>query len=237
MFKFIADYRDGYKSQNGCAACCCETIHMKPGEINMLSVQYGGWVIPLRGRGLSVNTWFEVVKVNPDVATGGNNAPIVLPFLTTTAIDTAFTGDLATVSSDPEADALTWSLVGLYSPGHGEVTIASNGDFTYTPHSGYEGVDRFYYEVSDGFNKVRGVATVLVGSVPVQLGNPPQPVMVMTQRKQINSEYFEMAVPIAVDPAAPVGDIYRINVRQEAYDCDGNPFYHISCYDVVIGKC
>jgi VCBS repeat-containing protein len=35
-------------------------------------------------------------------------------------------------------------------PQHGQVTVASSGDFTYTPDAGYVGEDTFWYTVSDG---------------------------------------------------------------------------------------
>ena len=43
--------------------------------------------------------------------------------------------------------------------------------------------------------------------------------------------------PVAISPGAKVGDIYRLTIRAPAMDCDGTTYYHVSCYDITIGKC
>ena len=51
--------------------------------------------------------------------------------------------------SDPDSDPLS-VLAGTYVTAHGSVTLASNGDFTYTPNSGFVGTDSFTYTLQDG---------------------------------------------------------------------------------------
>jgi hypothetical protein len=50
--------------------------------------------------------------------------------------------------SDPEGAALTASL--FSHPLHGSVALAADGSFSYTPTTGYTGMDAFLYRVSDG---------------------------------------------------------------------------------------
>jgi N-acetylneuraminic acid mutarotase len=50
--------------------------------------------------------------------------------------------------SDPDGDPLTAAL--LTGPAHGSVTVNADGSFSYTPDSGFTGVDTFTYTVDDG---------------------------------------------------------------------------------------
>ncbi|MFO0902889.1 MAG: Ig-like domain-containing protein [Pirellulales bacterium] len=60
---------------------------------------------------------------------------------------TAAQGVLAN-DSDADNDPLTAALA--VGPLHGDVTLNSDGSFTYTPLSGYTGDDSFYYTANDG---------------------------------------------------------------------------------------
>ena len=46
-------------------------------------------------------------------------------------------------------------------PGNGVLTLNADGSFTYTPNPGYNGIDSFIYEVSDG-NGGTDTATVTI---------------------------------------------------------------------------
>jgi VCBS repeat-containing protein len=50
--------------------------------------------------------------------------------------------------TDPEGSPLSASL--FSGPLHGALTLAADGSFSYTPTSGYEGMDAFLYRVTDG---------------------------------------------------------------------------------------
>ncbi len=69
--------------------------------------------------------------------------------------DTNITGNLLVDNgngADSDAENNTLSVVaGTYSTTNGSVTITSNGDFTYTPSSSYNGSDSFTYTLEDGF--------------------------------------------------------------------------------------
>ncbi len=69
--------------------------------------------------------------------------------------DTNITGNLLVDNgngADSDAENNTLSVVaGTYSTTNGSVTITSNGDFTYTPSSSYNGSDSFTYTLEDNF--------------------------------------------------------------------------------------
>jgi Ca2+-binding RTX toxin-like protein len=55
------------------------------------------------------------------------------------------------VANDTGTSGLSLTARLLSQPGHGTVTIAADGGFTYTPNPGYTGNDAFTYGVSDGY--------------------------------------------------------------------------------------
>src|SRR5262249_55568960 len=66
------------------------------------------------------------------------NTPLTVSAPGVLANDTDLNGDSLTVTANS-------------SPGHGSVTIGSNGGFTYTPTTGFAGpTDSFTYTISDG---------------------------------------------------------------------------------------
>ena len=44
------------------------------------------------------------------------------------------------LANDTDADGDTLTATGVTQPGHGTVTLADNGSFTYVPASGFHGV-------------------------------------------------------------------------------------------------
>jgi large repetitive protein len=74
--------------------------------------------------------------------------------------------------TDVENDPLTAVLA--TQPGHGAVTLNSDGSFTYTPAADYFGNDTFTYRANDG-QLNSGVATVTISVIPnsISITNPP----------------------------------------------------------------
>jgi len=92
------------------------------------------------------NTATESVTVNS--TGGGNNPPTANNGSVTTDENTAVNGTLS--ASDPDGDALTFSIVGQPSHGSVNITNSSTGAFTYTPNSNYYGSDSFTFKANDG---------------------------------------------------------------------------------------
>jgi len=116
------------------------------------------------------STWTETINDDPTSATSA--APAI----------TAGTGDWDGIGATAaDGGTLTYRLVnadgsaatedgsGNVATYHGEVSLTSDGTYTYTPEEGFVGVDRFYYVASDGILN-SNVATVTVNvnaGVPV----------------------------------------------------------------------
>ncbi|WP_372846874.1 Ig-like domain-containing protein [Pontiella sp.] len=94
----------------------------------------------------SSNRWnVDGVEVSYVVNTGVNEAPSADAQSITTFPDTAV--DITLTGSDPELSNLTYNVESL--PIHGDLVGGTNM-WTYTPDSGFVGVDSFTFSVSDG---------------------------------------------------------------------------------------
>ncbi len=91
-----------------------------------------------------------------------NQAPEAIPGTFTVLEDAELTANLQ--GSDPDGDALTFSLVS--SPEYGQLTLAENGQFTYEPNEDFFGEDVFDFQVSDGV-ETSGPASVSITIDPV----------------------------------------------------------------------
>lgn len=236
MHIYNVDPRDGFRAGGACNTCCCVPIVVHPGEIEQVKLNYAGWVLPMGGRGLSVNTVITIEKTIVPEPSGGNQRVTLDVYEDDTLINTPLASTLATSAHDPDADTLHFRLEGLYGPNNGEIIINDVGTFTYTPNPGFEGVDRFWWSVSDEHNpRVVQEAIISVGTSPA--ATPRDVIVIPNRRRQIDTTWQTLTFAVDVAPSAVLGDIYRVNVRQQALDCDCNPYYHVSCWDFIIGKC
>jgi VCBS repeat-containing protein len=80
-----------------------------------------------------------------------NNAPAAVNDAYSTNEDTALNRAAPGVlSNDTDADGDSLTAIKVSDPTHGTVTLNSNGSFTYTPTSNYNGTDAFTYKANDG---------------------------------------------------------------------------------------
>jgi VCBS repeat-containing protein len=80
-----------------------------------------------------------------------NDAPVAMDDNYTTNEDQTLTISVPGVlGNDTDVDGPALSVVNNTQPGHGTVTLNSNGSFTYTPTANYCGPDSFNYTASDG---------------------------------------------------------------------------------------
>jgi VCBS repeat-containing protein len=64
--------------------------------------------------------------------------------------------------TDPQGHRLAATLIS--GPAHGRLTLRADGSFTYTPTSGFSGVDQFVYSAKDsGGRSDRATVTIKVG--------------------------------------------------------------------------
>ena len=96
--------------------------------------------------------------------TVSNPAPIAGNDAFTGAEDTPLTGSVTANGSDPDGDALSYSVVS--GPANGTLAFNANGTFTYTPAANYNGHDTFTYRVTDA-NGASATAVVTLTVTPV----------------------------------------------------------------------
>lgn len=238
MLSYVVDARDAFPaSVNSCSSCCCQSATARPGETNKVSIVYTPWVAPLGGRGLVNKTQFEVEQVTklPDP-----NAPANSNYYFPVEYNTAFTGSVATEATDPHGTPLTFSLVRMYGPDFGSVTVEDTGAFTYTPALGSSGYDEFYVETSNGNKSVVTQVIVGVKGPGATADLPPvpfdEPLQVLYPSVRID-RLDHLSFAIKASPTLKVGEIYRLTVKQPAIDCDCIEYIHVSCYDFVAVKC
>ena len=94
--------------------------------------------------------------------------------------------------SDADGDALSAELAS--SPIHGDLTLAANGSFSYTPDAGYVGSDAFSYRASDGaLTSAIRIVTLTVSAVPAPTPTsvvtaPPTPVPTVEPTAEVTAE-------------------------------------------------
>jgi len=109
----------------------------------------------------------DTATVNVTVG-AANQPPIVRNNATTTPVNTAVVMPVVDNDTDPDGDTLT--ITATTPPSNGSITVSGN-DVTYTPSSGYVGVDSYTYTVSDG-NGNNGTATATV-TIQAPANQPP----------------------------------------------------------------
>lgn len=111
-----------------------------------------------RARPLSRHSLLEGLELRTLFA-----APVGVADLLAVTQDTALTFNYLQLN-DTDADNDTLSVTAVGTAAHG--TLVSNGSssFTYTPTTGYVGLDSFTYTVSDGTNTATGTASVIVNA-------------------------------------------------------------------------
>jgi VCBS repeat-containing protein len=82
-----------------------------------------------------------------------NDPPSAIDHSYTAIKNTAFTppsgNTLLTGATDVDNDTLTAATAAVTGPSHGQLTINSNGTFTYTPATDFAGTDTFTFKVND----------------------------------------------------------------------------------------
>ena len=130
-----------------------------------------------------------------NVTAGANSAPLAVDDRYTATEDTTLTVSAASGvllnDSDSDGNPITATL--LTQPANGNVVLAANGSFTYTPSPNYFGNDSFTYRASDG----------LLNSIPATVfltvnGTPDAPVA------QNDSYFMDRGVTLTVSVASGV---------------------------------
>ena len=99
-----------------------------------------------------------------------NNPPNAVGDWSTARVNTSVSGNLLTNDSDPDGDVLAMETSPATEPTAGEVTLESDGQFTYTPDSDFTGADTFSYRVCDP-DQLCDTATVTIDVRALTMAN------------------------------------------------------------------
>lgn len=238
MNVFTADPRDAFANNgNGCNACCCGQATARPGETNKWTINYAPWSLPLGGRGLTdrVDFSIEAQRQSPD-----GRAPTNTNKFFAGTFNEEIEGVLSTGAVDPLDGELSYELYQLSMPKFGDVTVNPDGTFVYTPTLGFFGYDTFYYITK---NEAKQVVNQVIIAIPVLNGAPlpakdfDKPISINQKSVRVDKSLHILTFGVVASPIAQLGDIYRMNIRQHAIDCDCQEYTHISCYDITIVNC
>jgi gliding motility-associated-like protein/uncharacterized repeat protein (TIGR01451 family) len=89
------------------------------------------------------------ISAESAVTTSGNAMPVATDDVYDTEMNIPVTGNVRDNDFDPDNDPLTVNITPVLSPSNGTVSIAANGQFTYTPRIGFVGTDYFEYRICD----------------------------------------------------------------------------------------
>lgn len=101
------------------------------------------------------------------VASATNAPPVTAPDAFNTSEDTPLVAVAPGVlANDSDADSPTLNAILFASPTNGTVVLNSDGGFTYTPNSNFNGTDAFTYKANDGqADSLAAVVTITVAAV------------------------------------------------------------------------
>jgi hypothetical protein len=222
---------------DGCYTCCCESVSLRPGETQPLHLNYAPWALPIAGHGLHCNPIVDVEEKDTCPTPGGSNLPPHLTGLSRyyTTVNGHLDANLRSYVVDPEGAQLIFKLLQLYGPKHGKLVLQPSGAFSYTPVANFKGADRFYASASDGVSDPLVFETMI--AVGIEMG-----IMVPTPDFHVgvplvDQRFHMVTLPLVAAPSAKPCQVFRLNIRQGAMDCNCNCYYHLDCVDVRIAKC
>jgi len=97
-----------------------------------------------------------------------NDPPVAVDDLATTPEDTSV--NIAVAANDTDVDGDSLAAVSIAQPGGGGAVVQPDGTITYSPPANYNGVDSFWYAVSDG---QAGTDTGVVSVTVTPVSDPP----------------------------------------------------------------
>ena len=146
-------------------------------------------------------------------AAPANTAPVANNDIYNTSEDTPLSVPAPGVlGNDTDADSNPLTAALGTGPSNGELTLNSNGSFTYTPNNNFHGSDSFTYRANDGTaNSNTATVTINVAAV-----NDPPVISSVTNNGPINEGSSATITVNATDVDNPASEL-RYN-----FDCDNN---------------
>ena len=243
MLTFIADARDGNVSGAvSCASCCCESIVMRAGEVNLVAIDYGAWSAAFGAPGV-VPVMDYSSEAEPDTCSTATVGGFVPPsndnYQFITAVNTTVAIDI-TANALPAGNTFAYEVITLRGPHYGVLTQTGTGTYSYVPASGFEGYDFFVYKMTDAQGRT------VVRTVRIQVGTPTSnaqdellslvPYIDLTKVK-VDQQFQRVTFPLRMPINAQECEVYKLTIRQPARDCSGTQFDHFMCFTITAKDC
>jgi hypothetical protein len=103
--------------------------------------------------------------VSVTVTADASDLTVATPQALTVNESTPGTGNVLTGAVDSEGATIT-AVAGTFATGHGSVTIAANGAYTYLPNPGYSGSDNFTFTAQTDDDSTSGTVVINIVSGP-----------------------------------------------------------------------
>lgn len=242
MLYFDADPRDGAPAGSVCNACCCLPLSLRRGETNMVTVNYAAWSVPIAPPGLVTGFDYSIdldTSACLTSAVDGFLPPNNAYYSLVTLADQTLAINLA-ASVTPALNTFSFTVDSLSGPASGSLIRVSEGVYNYIPAAGFQGWDHFWYTTIDG--QGRRVTRSVIIRVGNAIGLPPaqwaatKPYIDRT-KVTINARMQTVSFPIYMPPSCQGCNVYRLNIKQPAQDCDRTTYVHLSCYDIRCRDC
>lgn len=242
---FTIDPRDGgFGISAGCNTCCCQQLHMRPGETDKMVVNFAPWSVPIGGPGLIAGGTQINISRDSSGCVESSIDGFAPPALGNTTEFTALPGaatviDVTDDGITPAGNTFSYRVLPMAGPANGAINNPNNGpEFSYTSNAGFKGLDSFYVEVTDAQGRK------LIQLVVISVGNPgpavpaslPSGLYVDQTKIHVDARAHQISFPITLLPDARSCEKFKLEIRQTTRDCD-NVYSHYSCFDVFVGKC
>ena len=113
--------------------------------------------------------------------------------------DVVYNGSLSSLVSDPENDAITFSIV--TPSAHGQVALSSGGSYSFTPNPNFDGTTTFVYTACDIVGQcANGTITLVVANVD---NDPPT----LADDLEILNEDSSVAINVATNDSDDTGTL------------------------------
>lgn len=126
-----------------------------------------------------------------------SDAPIATALSTSTQEDNSIVGDVSQYTTDSDSEIIVYGI--LTNPSFGNVTIQSNGSFSYAPNPNYFGSDQFIYYAADNFG-MTDTSVVYIQISSVNDAPIAEPYTILTQ------EDIAISLNIAANYSDPEND-------------------------------
>ncbi|WP_083928331.1 Ig-like domain-containing protein [Marinobacterium rhizophilum] len=185
-----------------------ETLNTRLSVTSPVTATNGFYEISVTVAGGSTTLSDQVTYVVDNPAESTNQAPEPADDNATTPYETPVTIKVLANDLDPDGDTLSVSSL---SGANGDAVINADGSITYTPVSGFSGMDTFSYTVSDGESSASATVTVTVEEPTINKAPIAQPDYANTDKNA------SVTITVLANDSDPDGDELRvISVTQGA---------------------